>query len=129
MTASNKLRGYDVLIVRLLPFFLFIDLGRIIYNSWNGIDTPHYHYFHSNSAIYASALFLISLANKHYHCVWNRAMYILLIAVPIFNYIESKFEIVNDIKWYAWIITFAYGATALFTAYKAIKHFFPNFKK
>lgn len=129
MTASNKLRGYDVLIVRLLPFFLFIDLGRIIYNSWNGIDTPHYHYFHSNSAIYASALFLISLANKHYHCVWNRAMYVLLIAVPVFNYIDSKYLVINDVEICAWIITFAYGATALFTAYKAIKHFFPNFKK
>ena len=129
MTASNKLRGYDVLIVRLLPFFLFIDLGRIIYNSWNGIDTPHYHYFHSNSAIYASALFLISLANKHYHCVWNRAMYVFLIVTPILNYIEYKFEIIYDEQWYAWIITIAYGATALFTAYKAIKHFFPNFKK
>lgn len=129
MTLSNKLRGYDVLIVRLLPFILFIDLGRVIYNSWNGIDTPHYHYFHSNSAIYASALFLISLANKHYHCVWNRAMIVLLIAVPIFNYIESKFAIINDIQWYAWIITIAYVSTALFTAYKAIQHFFPNFKK
>lgn len=129
MTVSNKLRGYDVLIVRLLPFFLFIDIGRILYNSWNGIDTPHYHYFHSNSAIYASALFLISLANQHYHCVWNRAMYVFLIVTPIINYADSRFCLLDCVDNYLIIVTSLYGATALFTAYKAIKHFFPNFKK
>lgn len=129
MTLSNKLRGYDVLIVRLLPFILFIDLGRIIYNSWNGIDTPHYHYFHSNSAIYASALFLISLANQHYHCVWNRAMYLVLICVPIINYLYMKFQFLHNSGNILMIITILWVSTALFTAYKAIQHFFPNFKK
>lgn len=122
------MRGYDIAVVRLLPFFLFIEMGITNIINISGTYTPYYFMLHSNSAIYAGALFLISLANKHYHCIWNRAMYIFLIVVPIFNYLDAKFSLVPSVELYIWIFHIAYGLTAIITAYMAIKHFIPTLK-
>lgn len=122
------MRGYDIAVVRLLPFFLFLEMGIHSLAVLNGIYTPHYIYLHGNSAIYAGALFLISLANKHYHCIWNRAMYIFLIVVPIFNYLDAKFSLVPSVELYIWIFHIAYGITAIITVYMAVKHFIPTLK-
>ena len=122
------MRGYDITIVRLLPFILFIEMGIHSMIVLNGIETPNYKYLHSNSAIYATALYFISLANRHYHCKWNRAMYIFLIVVPIFNYLDAKFSLVPSVELYIWIFHIAYGLTAIITAYMAVKHFIPTLK-
>lgn len=123
------MRGYDVFIVRMLPFILFIEMGITSMINLSGVDTTHYNMLHSNSVIYATALFFISLANRHYHCKWNRAMYLFLIIVPIFNYIDAKFAIVPDTKTYLWIYNIAYGLTAITTSFMAIKHFLPTLKR
>lgn len=122
------MRGYDIAIVRLLPFLLFFDIGIRNILALNGIYLDHYKFIHGNSAIYAGELFLISLANKHYHCIWNRAMYIFLIVVPIFNYLDAKFSLVPSVELYIWIFHIAYGLTAIITAYMAVKHFIPTLK-
>lgn len=117
------MKKWDIFIVRFLPFVLFIIYGL---NVWSAIldKEPFMSYeLHGNSVLYALSLFVISLANKRYHCVWNRAMYVFLVFVPLFNYIDSVFYIVETEEVYMSIIHISYGLTALITAYFAIRHF------
>lgn len=123
------MRGYDVAIVRLLPFVLFVDMGIQSVSALEGVSNDDYRLLHSNSVIYATALFFISLANQHYHCKWNRAMYIFLIIVPLFNYIDTKLNIVPRAESYLLIFHIAYGITAMITSWLAIKHYYKSFKR
>lgn len=123
------MRGYDVAIVRLLPFALFIDMGIQSIFALEGFSNNDYRLLHSNSAIYASALFFISLANKHYHCNWNRAMYVFLIIVPLFNYVDAKLNLVPTVDVYVKLFHIMYGITAAITAWMAFKHFTKPRKK
>lgn len=117
------MKGLDVLIVRLLPFILFVITGINIICCACGIDVRDSYYLHSHSAIYASALFLISLCNKRYHCIWNRAMYLFLIIVPLLNYLDKKINCLPCNEWTYIAILVLYLSTILITAYLAIKHF------
>lgn len=63
------MKGLDIFLVRFLPFVLYIQVGITILRALNGIDDYPFNLLHSNSAIYATVLFLISLSNKRYHCV------------------------------------------------------------
>ena len=117
------MKGLDVLVVRLLPFILFLLFGVSLLCCWCEIDIFDYYELHGNSAIYASALFLISLANKRYHCIWNRAMYVFLVVVPIFNYIDAKFWLFPFELLYLVSVSVLFGVTAIITAFLAIRHF------
>lgn len=114
---------WDVVIVRFLPFILFVMQGIVMTMEFNGCEMD-VHALHGQSAIYALAMFFISLANKNYHCQWNRAMYAYLVVVPLLNYLDVKFDFIPyDIR--AFYI--AYGlhfATAITTAFLAIRHFY-----
>ena len=123
MLNQNYMKGLDVLIVRLLPFILFVITGINIICCSCGIDVGDSYYLHSHSAIYATALFLISLCNKRYHCIWNRAMYVFLILVPIINFLDVKFDFISTNYWGIIFVMFLYISTLLITAYLAIKHF------
>lgn len=117
------MKGLDILVVRFIPFVLFIlTTINIVYCTIIG-DTPLTYYLHSHSAIYAMSLFLISLANKRYHCIYNRAMYIFLIVIPIVNYLEAKYHIFPTQNYKSWFIVISTILTALITAYLAIRHF------
>lgn len=118
------MKKLDVFIVRFLPFVLFIVLGANILCTWHGIEeiTLGYH-LHGNSAIYALGFFLVSLANKRYHCVWNRAMYAYLIFTPVLNFLDACFDFVPAVDTYLYIIWSTYLLTAIITAYLAIRHF------
>jgi hypothetical protein len=118
------MKGYDIFIVRMLPFMLYIQVGICSFMALNGYEIDDFYLLHSNSAIYALSLFFISLANKKYHCHWNRAMYIFLIAVPVFNYLDSKLNFVSSVSTYILLFHIAYGLTAIITAYYAIRHFY-----
>ena len=117
------MKGLDVLIVRFVPFLLYIIIGIQLWRCWLGIDYYPFNLLHSNSAFYSLALFLISLANKRYHCIWNRAMYLFLIATPIFNYLDAKFLIFENVDNYLIVIVTTYFLVLLITAYLAIWHF------
>ena len=123
------MKGLDILLVRFLPFILFIQVGITIIRAFNGLDDYPFNLLHSNSAIYATVLFLISLANKRYHCVWNRAMYAFLIFIPIFNFLDAIFNLVPDVETYLLVLHTTYGITSLITAYLAIRHFVTMSKK
>ena len=110
-------------IVRFLPFILFIITGVNIVCCACGVDVRDGYFLHSHSVIYSSALFLISLCNKRYHCVWNRAMYLYLIITPCFNYIDLKLDLLPYNYGTLAFIASVYGLTLLITAYLAIKHF------
>lgn len=123
------MKKLDIFIVRFLPFVLFIIYGL---NVWSAIldKEPFISYeLHGNSVLYALSLFAISLANKRYHCVWNRAMYVFLVFVPLFNYIDSVFYIVETEEVYMSIIHISYGLTAIITAFLAIRHFIQMSKR
>lgn len=122
------MRRLDIPIVRMLPFVLFIIIGIDLILCWNFISSKCFNLLHSNSVIYATALYFISLANSHYHCVWNRAMYLFLIFTPILNYIDAKLNMFS-VKSYLWIITTLYALIAIITAYMAIRHFLPTLKR
>ena len=123
------MKGLDVFIVRILPFVLFILFGIDLYCAYNFIDITNTYYLHSNSFIYALCLFFVSLSNKRYHCIWNRAMYIFLGVVPIFNYLDAKFNLVPVVETHIAIVASAFVLTALITAYLAIRHFIQMSKR
>lgn len=117
------MKGLDILIVRILPFILFvISIVCTIYSCFNQCER-YFYYLHSHNVIYASALFLISLANRRYHCVWNRAMYVFLIVIPIINYLNAKYHFIPTKETYTLFVVISTMLTALITAYLAIKHF------
>lgn len=117
------MKGLDVFTIRLAPFVLFGIFIIYLLCSYFSIDCRNAYYLHCNSSVYATCLFLISLANKKYHCIYNRAMYVFLIVIPIINYINSKFGLFPTNEAHVLFIVIATILTALTTAYLAIKHF------
>lgn len=113
----------DVLVVRLAPFLVYAIFMVCLIRCWLGYDYYPFNLLHSNSAIYAMVLFVVSISNKRYHCVWNRAMYLFLIIVPIFNYLDARFAFFEDVELYLWLISIASIATLVITSYLAIRHF------
>lgn len=120
-------RGIEVFIVRVLPFILYLWSFFVVVLECLGVELD-VHALHGNSAIYALSLFLISLSDSKYHCVWNRAMYILLILLPVGNYITTKIENIN-VTIYSWGVLTSFLVTAIATAYLAINHFIKVNKK
>lgn len=123
------MKGFDILVVRFLPFLLYIIVCLEIICCWQGLDYYPFNMLHSNSALYAWAMFRISLANKKYHCVYNRAMYVFLIVIPIFNYLDGLFVFFEDVDAYLWIVSIASILTAIITAFLAILHFIQMSKR
>lgn len=117
----------DVAVVRMLPFILYIYSIIVTIFELCGCELE-VHKLHGNSVVYAFSLFLISLSNKAYHCIWNRAMYVFLMVVPMFNYISVKTDILDD-STYIYCIVSILSSTAIATAYLAIKHFIKVNKK
>jgi hypothetical protein len=50
-------------------------------------------------------------------------MYLFLIIVPIFNYLDARFDLIPVVETYITIVSSAFGLTALITAFLAIRHF------
>lgn len=123
------MKGLDVFIVRFAPFVLYILFGLDLLLANLGIDISLTYFLHSQSVIYALCLFFISLSNNRYHCVYNRAMYVFLVIVPIFNYLDAKFNLVPVVETYITIVASAFGLTAIITAYLAIRHFIQMSKR
>lgn len=124
------MKGIDVLIVRFLPFVLFAILCVNLLCCWFRYEAIIDAYeLHSNSVIYALSLFLISLSNKKYHCVYNRAMYIFLIVLPIFNFLDATLLICATDLSYMITVSVMFVLTALITAFLAIRHFIQASKR
>lgn len=123
LQGQNNMRGLDVLLVRFTPFISYAIFVIYLLQSYIGADLRDFYFIHCNSAIYATCLFLISLSNKKYHCVYNRVMYIFLIVIPLINYLNAKFNLFPDKETHVLFVVIATILTALITAYLAIKHF------
>lgn len=117
------MKGLDVLVVRLLPFILFIIIGIDILCAFKGVDMTTFYLLHSNSAIYALGLYLISYSNKKYHCEYNRYMLLCLIVTPLINFFDEVFYIFPSDKSYVITIVSIYCFTLGATASAAIRHF------
>ena len=117
------MKGLDVFIVRFLPLILFCLIGVNSMCALSGIDVTVTYKLHSNSALYSLGLLFISLANKRYHCVWNRLMYGYLILLPLFNFLDGVFNFIPSKEISVLIVNALWIITAIITAYLAIKHF------
>ena len=118
----------DVVIVRFLPFVLYILIGVCTTLIICGKDIGEFYLIHGNSAIYATAMYIISLSNRRYHCKWNRAMYLFLIVVPIINYVDARWCIIPDERVYIIVFNTAYIGVSLWTAIMAVRHFRKSLK-
>lgn len=117
------MKNTDVLVVRCLPFLLFLIIGFNIVASLARLDITNLYLLHSNSVFYALGLYGVSFANKRMHCRYNRYMILFLIFTPIINYLDKKFCIFPNELSYLIIVIGLYVATMIITAYLAIKHF------
>lgn len=117
------MKNLDVVVVRFLPFILFLIIGYEIICSLFLIDLYDFHLLHSNSALYSCGLYGISYSNKRYHCRYNRYMILFLIVTPIINYLEAKFSIFPSELYYLSFVISLYVTTMIVTSYLAIDHF------
>jgi hypothetical protein len=123
------MKGLDIFIVRFAPFVLFIVFTINLIGSYCGVDMLLSYELHGNSALYALALFGISLSNKRYHCIWNRAMYLFLIFVPTLNFLDSAFYLLPTEEVYMSVVVISYLTTIITTAFLAIRHFIQMSKR
>lgn len=123
------MKGLDVFIVRFLPFVLFLVFTTNMIGSYCGVDMILSYELHGNSALYALALYGISLSNKRYHCAWNRAMYLFLIFVPILNFLDTALCLLPSERAYMTVVVISYLATVVATAFLAIRHFIQMSKR
>ena len=127
---NQKAKKINVFIVRFLPLMLFTIIGTTILDCWNGIFRYDFSLLHSNSLFYALALFFVSLADSKYHCVWNRAMYIELMVVPLVNYIDAKVGIFPTAEGLLITLSVTWVLTLIATIFLAVRHFVrPRIKK
>ncbi len=123
------MKGLDVLVVRFLPFILYIIIGIDILLAFKGVDLTAFYLLHSNSAIYALGLYLISYSNKKYHCEYNRYMLLCLIITPLINFFDEVFYIFPSEASYAYTIVGLYCFTLGATATAAVRHFITMSKR
>lgn len=123
------MKGLDVFVVRFLPFILYTIIGVDILLAFKGVDLTAFYLLHSNSAIYALGLYLISYSNKKYHCEYNRYMLLCLIVTPLINFFDEVFYIFPSDKSYVITIVSIYCFTLGATASAAIRHFIQMSKR
>ena len=123
------MKGLDVFVVRFLPFILYTIIGIDILLAFKGVDLTAFYLLHSNSAIYALGLYLISYSNKKYHCEYNRYMLLCLIVTPLINFFDEVFYIFPSDKSYVITIVSIYCFTLGATASAAIRHFIQMSKR
>lgn len=117
------MKGLDILVVRFLPFLLYVVVGVNTVCCYCGIDVTISYELHGNSALYAIGFFLVSLANHRYHCIWNRAMYLFLVVLPTINCVDAAFCLFPSDTSYMLTMLVLYILTAIVTAFLAIRHF------
>lgn len=124
------MKKLDIFLVRFIPILLFFIISIDIIYCWHGINNISFNHLHYNSFIYSLALFLISLSNPKYHCVWNRAMYVELMIVPLINYADATWYIFPDAVPMLITLSATWIITAIITVILAIRHFLkPRLKK
>ena len=117
------MRKLDIFVVRFIPIVIFVYIAIVFILAWQGYYNTLNEYILGNSFIYALALFLISLSNPKYHCVWNRAMYAELMIVPLINFADAKWGIFPDAVLMLAVLSSTWVITFIVTIFLAIRHF------
>lgn len=117
------MKGLDVLVVRFLPVVLCLVTCADILLALSGKSVVGLMLIHGNSAIYAGSMFLISLSNKKYHCVWNRLLYAVLVITPVANVVDYKTRPFENSCTYLVVLLFVYLFSMFFTIFNAAKHY------
>ena len=74
-------------------------------------------------------MYVVSLSNKKYHCVYNRLMYIVLILTPVINFLDYEFEIFEPTNSQYVFMLYMYLVVLAITAFLAVKHFAQAIKR
>lgn len=117
------MRKLDIFVVRFIPIVIFVYIAIVFILAWQGYYNTLNEYILGNSFIYALALFLISLSNPKYHCVWNRAMYAELMIVPLINFADAKWGIFPDTVLMLAVLSSTWVIAFIVTIFLAIRHF------
>lgn len=124
------MKKIDVFLVRFVPIVMLIYIGVSLLYAWNGIALKYGSYIFSNSFVYSLVMFFISLADKKYHCIWNRAMYIEMMLVPLLNYAQARFHIFPVVEGFLVTLTVTWFVTVFVTVVLAVRHFLnPRIKR
>lgn len=125
-----RMKKVDVFLIRYLPIVMLIYIGINIIYAWRGIIFTDADFIFANSFIYSLVLFFVSLADKKYYCVWNRAMYVEMMVVPLINYTDSKFTIFSTAEGLLITLSATWIITLVATIFLAVRHFVcPRIKK
>lgn len=124
------MKKFDVFLVRYIPIAMLIYIGVNIICAWEGIMFTDADFIFANSFIYSFVLFFVSLADRKYHCVWNRAMYVEMMLVPLINYADGKFTIFPTAEGLLITLSVTWILTLVATVFLAVRHFLrPRFKR
>lgn len=124
------MKKFDVFLVRYIPIAMLIYIGVNIICAWEGIMFTDADFIFANSFIYSFVLFFVSLAARKYHCVWNRAMYVEMMLVPLINYADGKFTIFPTAEGLLITLSVTWILTLVATVFLAVRHFLrPRFKR
>lgn len=125
-----RMKKVDVFLIRYLPIVMLIYIGINIIYAWRGIIFTDADFIFANSFIYSLVLFFVSLADRKYHCVWNRAMYVEMMVVPLINYADGKFSIFPTAEDLLITLSVTWILTLIATIFLAVRHFArPRIKK
>lgn len=117
------MRKLDIFVVRFIPIVIFVYIAIVFILAWQGYYNTLNEYILGNSFIYALSLFLISLSNPKYHCVWNRAMYAELMIVPLINFADAKWRIFPDAVLMLSVLSSTWVIAFIATIILAVRHF------
>ena len=124
------MKKFDVFLVRYIPIAMLIYIGVNIICAWEGIMFTDADFIFANSFIYSFVPFFVSLADTKYHCVWNRAMYVEMMLVPLINYADGKFTIFPTAEGLLITLSVTWILTLVATVFLAVRHFLrPRFKR
>ena len=117
------MRGLDIFIMRCIPLVFFIYIIVVYMLAWLGIQNIGLEYFMGDSVLFSLSMFLISLSNKKYHCLWNRAMYVEMIVVPLINYVDYKWNLFADAYIFLIFVSSTIVLTIVATVFLSVRHF------
>lgn len=113
----------DKFIVRFSIFALNAYMIIVLLFALNGIDISAYDYIFTNSVLFGVVLVVLCHSQGRYHCKWIRALCYDLIAIPLINFFDYRYEVFNQIEYYFAIILGIISISIIITIILAVNHF------
>lgn len=119
---KNLNKRLEICIIRLYPFIAnILELITLILVLM-GYNPIYLNYIFGYSLFSTFCFYLISKNNPKYHCKWNRALYLNLMAVCTFDLLDSLFNFIS-VEWYVILTSVSWIVCVTYTSYRCILHF------